>query len=1037
MRITKCPCSFQRLDVKEPVKLYDIEVEDTHNYFANSVLVSNSHITLAETLPNPLFERAIRNVTGMTQEQFDGLVAGKYGVDKETHKIVDGEQEGALVGGKAFENLLGSIERDRELSETLDAIQTARGAKLDALVKKAKILRALKHQNLEPTVYLQKHIPVLPPVMRPVSIMGSGDIAYADLNEIYKGLALDNLQMQEFPKGLPDSEKNELRAELYDGMKSLIGLGGTLNKEHDLRGVINELHGTELKYGFFQKNLLKRRQDLTARGVVVPDMDLSVNEIGMPKDMAKVLFEPFVIQELTHPPYSMSVADAKLAIKNENEGAMRALEKVMVERPVAMKRDPALHKHSIQGFYTKLVSGYAIHVPPTIVEGLGMDFDGDSASLYVPISADAISEVKNMLPTNILLSPSTGRAMFLPRLESAMGLYELTKVGNPTGKTFASMPEVLGAYQKDTIGMNDVVRLNGKATTAGRVMVASVLPEGAWRDRYLHDFEFEANYKSIRQLFTDLGKDPAHYKSAIDKLSRMGFATATQKGISVNLNDFMAETGTRDKILAAADAEVSKLPKGAKDLNERKAQIYMSAADDLKDALDKKFGKNGMANNNLYNMYRSGAKMSATQLRQILGTPLVIDGPGGPMPYPIRHSYSEGLDAAEYWTAAHGARKVGYEKVQEVSIPGALNKQFANLAMGYTVTEKDCGTSEGISRPIDAPDLLDRTLAEPIKLKSGRTLSRGTVIDTAVLGELKKSKRSTVMVRTPMRCGSHKGVCSKCYGRAPDGKDIPVGTNVGILASQAIGERGVQLTLRKFHQAGTAGQKGMLSGIGRVKQLASMPEVLPGAATLSEESGTVTKVDKDPAGGFRVWVNQKDHYVPAGFDITVRKGDKVQRGKPITTGVVNPRDLLRLNGINAVQSYIAEEFDNLYSQEGVKRVHSEMLTRALTNLGEVEDPGDNEDLLPTDTTSVQSMQAWNAAHKDKKPIRFRPILKGIDILPLEQTTDFLARLAYRRPDETLTKGVSEGWSSDIHGTHPVSGLVYGAEFGKGKEPGGY
>jgi len=1420
--------------------LYDIEVEGTHCYFANGVLVSNSHIQLAEPMPNPLFEKAIKSLTGLDTAEFDGLMDGSLAYDEESKALVKDEgQDGVLRAGRAIESMLKGIDRDQELDALIESVPTARGTALDKTVKKLKILRALKKANLQPTVYVQGVLPVLPPQFRPISVTGKGDVAYSDLNAIYKALALDNQQLRDFPSGLPDSEKAELRAEMYDGLKSLIGLGGTLNREQELSGVMDVIHGSELKHGFFQKMLIKRRQDMTARGVVVPDLDIGLDELGVPKFVAKTLYEPFVIRAMGQPPYSMSVANAKEALEREDAGAMHVLENEMAARPLAMKRDPVLHKHSIMGFYPKMIAGSSIHVNPMVVVGYNMDFDGDQASLYVPLTHEAVDDVKNMLPTNILRSPAGHELMYFPRLESLLGLFLMTKDGNKTPRQFKDTSDLLSAYEKGEVGQTDVVHVGKRPTTAGRAMVATAVGETgdigkSWHEKILYDSSFVLDKKTSGKMMSDFTSDPVKFKSLAEKLSKMGFVNATEQGFSFDLSDFKTLHAIRDRHLAAADAEVAKIPKGAKHRNDRLVEAYEAAGVKIKADVEAKFGKEYNA---LFTMYKAGTKGSWEQLRQILTTPLLVASVNGTIPFPIRHSYSEGLDTAEYWVASHGGRKSMFDRVAEASLPGAINKQLTNVAMDIVVTEKDCGASGGVHRPIDSGDILDRFTAEPIKIGT-RTVPAGTLVTSQLVSELKRAKKNSVVVRSPLK-HKGKGMCQHCYGLGPDGKVPQVGANVGVVAAQSLGERGVQLAMRSFHcnhrdsvvyarqiggepvvtsmakffdlvpgpveavdgeevkevsgwevwdnewtpvthvrrhapdrpmtavgargvvticqdnhpvqvrdnpvacekcgyhrlkersaaakrrspkydrvmcpecgayqarqegepgwpyflpageveprrfylsvdltaalggapvdppaldpylvgaflaegcvdyrrasprscekkpysvtisqndgpvkdqilaalplewkpevrpryirvhslevgqefealfgrysynkalpsgflryprqwlldvlaglvdgdgckvssghgpdqlcvdttsfelaqqiqligaaygipvvinlatvrkltrhqgyqvrlvvtertlqalgrsvkarsftnpspygtgsfvgerlvsvlktafyhdpwvydlttasgtlfvsgvrshnTAGVTGKKSVINSIGRVRQLVAMPEILPNQATLAQESGNVTKIAPDPVGGYRVWVGNQDHYVPHGQDLIVKKGQKLKRGDPLTAGPINPHELLPLAGINAVQNYLTDELDGLYAKEGVRRVHSEVLVRSLTNLGKVVDAGDNPDLLPSDMTNVQAIEAWNAEHKGEKPVKYEAVLKGAEMLPLEQSTDWLARLAYRRPTETISRGAAEGWSSAIHGQHPIPGVVYGAEFGKPKD----
>jgi DNA-directed RNA polymerase subunit beta' len=509
----------------------------------------------------------------------------------------------------------------------------------------------------------------------------------------------------------------------------------------------------------------------------------------------------------------------------------------------------------------------------------------------------------------------------------------------------------------------------------------------------------------------------------------MGFTNATARGWSFGLKDFTTAKKVRDEVFAVADAEAAKIPKGAHDRDERLVEIYTRADAELKKKLD---AAHKDSSNQLYDLVQSGAKLSYDQYKQLIATPMLSVGFGGAVPIPIRHSYSEGLDSGETWLAAVGARKSMFEKTQEVSIPGAINKQLANVAMDVVVMEPDCNSASGVMVNADN-DALDRYTAEPIKLKDA-TIPKDTLITTQVLGEIRKAQKDQVKVRSPLRCTAHKGVCTKCMGLAPSGSPYQQGDNVGILATTAFGERGVQLALKSFHGGGALAKGNVFNNMSRVKQLLNMPEILPGSATLAQMTGKVTKVTKDAAGGHDIYIGDERHYVPQGNDVIVKEGDEVKKGKPMSTGPINPRELLPLAGVNAVQNYLTDELYKLYKSEGIKRIHAETLVRTLTDVGEVEDPGDHPDLLKTDTTSIQAMEKWNAEHKDQKPVVYKPVLVGAEQLPLASSEDWLARMAYRRMGETLERGTVEGWKSPIHGMNPLPGIVTGSEFGLPKDP---
>jgi DNA-directed RNA polymerase subunit beta' len=643
------------------------------------------------------------------------------------------------------------------------------------------------------------------------------------------------------------------------------------------------------------------------------------------------------------------------------------------------------------------------------------------------MTQDAVEDVKKMVPTQILKSTTSHDIQYFPRLDALLGLYKLSDVGNRTAQRYSKASDLLSAFKAGKVDLEDIVKLEGKDTTAGRALVAEGMPEDDMRNKVLYDLDYRLDNKGINKLLHFYTPKPDQFKRVAEHINALGFTNAS--GTTVSLADLKTLTKMRDDILKRADIKASHISARDPNRNDKLVEIYMAANEELKKGMDGSFGKHNP--NMLYTAYKAGAKVKWDNVRQILATPMIVTSAGGvPIPIPIRHSYAEGLDSAEYWIASHGSRKSMYDRTMEASLPGAINKQLTNVAMNMVITEKDCGSRDGVLRPVDAVDIVDRYLAAPVKLKNGVTLTTNTPLTSGVIAELKKSKVSSVMVRSPLRCRAHQGLCQHDYGLGPDGKPPMVGENVGVAASAAFGERGVQLALRAFHDAGVHKGKNLMNAISRVRQIVNMPEILPDSAILATEAGTVTKVERDPAGGHRVFIGADDHYIPYGRELIVKPGDKVQKGRPMTRGPINPHELLELGGIKAVQHYMTDALDEIYSKENVRRVHSEVIVKTLTNIGKVVDPGDNDNYLHSDLASVQAMDSWNKENPNKKPIKYEAVLKGAEILPLEQTEDWLARLAYRRPGETLSRGTVEGWVSQLHGTHPVPGAVTGAEFGK-------
>ncbi|MCK4306557.1 MAG: hypothetical protein KAY24_20105 [Candidatus Eisenbacteria sp.] len=345
------------------------------------------HIELPESMPNPVFEKSIVALTGMKKKDFSELMAGTKAIDPKTGKWVD--PENGISCGKAVSHLLKKIDVKKELASSLKELEkpSLKGARLDGVNKKVKYLQSLDKLGMSPTeAYMQKTIAVMPPSMRPLAVRPSGDLISDDLNGMYKGIGTAVLKLKNANPLLPDDMLNNRREALYDGMKSLAGLGGHLNREY--RGVLDIIHGKSLikdtkgekggspREGFFQSKLIKRKQDLSMRSTIIPEPELGLDEVGIPKKAAMEIYKPFIVKELRGMT-GMTPLAARKAVEGGDALAGRALERVIDQRPVLLKRDPVLHKYGIQAFKPQIVSGKTVKIHPLVTSGFGADFDGD------------------------------------------------------------------------------------------------------------------------------------------------------------------------------------------------------------------------------------------------------------------------------------------------------------------------------------------------------------------------------------------------------------------------------------------------------------------------------------------------------------------------------------------------------------------------------------------------------------------------------------------------------------------------------------
>lgn len=756
-----------------------------------------SHFRLPEPVPNPLFEEAIKKLTGMTEKKYRDVVNGKVAV-------------GGKYGGAAMQDLLEGIDVKKERAAIESKLKTAKGAGRDKLHKKLRILKALDEAGLEPTVYMMNSVPVLPPVFRPVSMKADGSLSNDDLNGLYKDLGslVEGFKASK-AAGVPDAMLNEQRADIYDGLKAMSGLGGSLTREY--RGIIDVISGKTRtsgggsrgasKGGFFQRHVMKRRQDYTGRSIIIPEPKMGIDELGLPEDIAWTMYRPFIQRELHQ--RGFRGLDAVDEIDKKSPSAYGALEQAMKDRPVLLKRDPALHKFNVMSFAPRLVKGKAIEIHPLVTSGYNADFDGDAMSVYLPVTEQARREATKMYPSNNLFSSTTGAVMYTPGHEALLGVYLLTTPGKNTRKSFKTAEEAKSAMRKGEVTKTDIIRVGGHETTVGRLLIEEVLPADMRETgkKKVRDMTV-LDKRSTKTLLTQIAKKHADkYDVVANRLKDLGNEYSTEVGFSIGLDDFApVNQQERDKLIASAEARADRIRKNTKlpwqERHDRIIKEFQKADNELDKLNDETMKKNPT---NIYKMVVSGSRGSPEQLKQIVSTPaLVMDSKNRVVPFLIPKSYSEGMDVASYWTTLHGARKGTIQKTQGVREPGYLSKLIINSSMSQLVTEDDCGARSGVSMSVDDFDVTDRYLAGGVRL-GGKRYRAGTLVTPELIAAARKGKTAQLPVRSPMRCQAKDGICKKCMGLNENGRPYDTGTNIGVIAGQSIGEPSTQLALNVFH----------------------------------------------------------------------------------------------------------------------------------------------------------------------------------------------------------------------------------------------
>ena len=1000
------------------------------------------HINLQRRIPNPVFEKAILSLTDMKRAEFEDLVGSKL--------TVKGKSGFDVINEK-----LNAIDVDKEIAELKAAIPKIRADRLAKALKKLRYLQNLKKLGISPLdAYTNKSLPVVPPTARRVSIGLDGTQIFDDLNGLYLSVGQINQQLKNVDPSTPRSEIQKQEAHLYDAVRALrisgMDMGERAKARHHF-GLMEKLKGTAPKTSFFQDSVIKRRQDLSGRSTIVPEPKMGLDEVGIPLPMAMEMYKPFVVREL-RTSQGLTPLRAQKLIKSKDKMAIEALHRVVANRPVMMKRDPSLHKFSIMAFNPRVVEGKAIKIHPLVTGGFNADFDGDTMALYVPVSDEAVDEARQkMLPSKNLFSPTHGRLMPVPGQDSVIGIYKMTEWGSPAKNLPAntSPQRIIDLLEKGKLSASDVVSYNGKKTTAGRLALDKALPLPMRDDqKLLYDKTFRLDGRKMEEFLTVVAKKhPTEFPTVVDKWKDYGNKFAYLQGTSFSLNDFHDGAKFRDSILKKYKVEENKIWKSrlpGKEKDQKVVDLYAKATEELKTRGTLRYDK---TDNKVYDWVKAKAKGNWAQFAQmVFAAGIVLDAKKNPVPVPITKSFGEGLPVSQYWASLHGARKGTIDRARGTAEPGAVSKDIINTVINYQVTSDDCGTTKGISvDPNDATaDVSDRYLAKSVKLKSGEEIAAKTLLTPQALMRIRNSGVKKIIVRSPLHCRQPQGICAVCYGLNEQGKKFQNGTNVGVIAGQALGEPMTQMAMKTFHTGGVASAGGSaIDNFQRAKDIFKVPKTLKDSAKLSDVTGSVQFLTKNVAmGGWDVTIAGQLHRVTGRQQLLdhIKVGAPIKKGDPLTEGPINPHQMLQqTKNISAVRGYMTEELKKVYP-DGIRRRNIETVVKALTNLARVNHDPSNE-FIRGESVRMSELEHRNlmAGQDSGSFINFTPLLRPMTEIPLEAQEDWMAKLNYTKLQQTYTEGAAQGWSSDIHG-HPIPGLAHGVEFGtklpRGVEPPG-
>ncbi len=842
----------------------------------------------------------------------------------------------AEMGAEAVRTLLRKLDCDKAIAALREELkETGSKQRVKDIIKRLRMLEMVKGSPNKVEWMIMDVVPVIPPDLRPLVFLESGNFATSDLNDLYRRVINRNNRLKKLidlnaPEVIIRNEKRMLQQSvdsLFDNGRCKRPLLGTNNRP--LKSLTDMIKG---KQGRFRENLLGKRVDYSGRSVIIVGPELKLHQCGLPKKIALELFQPFIIRRLREKGLVDTIKSAKKMLERKDDEVWDVLDEVIHRHPVLLNRAPTLHRMGIQAFEPQLVEGNAIRINPLVCAGFNADFDGDTMSVHLPLSVEAIVEAKVlMLSTNNIFAPSDGKPIMAPSQDMVLGCFYFSEIEprneGEKPRRFSSPEEAflaLGTLQKGKAATRTqknlrlhqriLIRLDAERevrgdrgevkgmieTTVGRLLFNDILPEGM--PYYNIRLDAKALGGIIQDCYKRLGRELTI--QLLDAIKEFGFKAATRAGLSFAIHDLKAPP-RKPEVLKKAEEDVGKIQKNYEKGIITEGERYNQVVDcwtharevvwsDVMDTLKEDIRNGKRYLNPIYMMAISGARGGIQQIGQLAGMRGLMAKPSGKIiENPIKANFREGLSVLEYFSSTHGSRKGLADTALKTADSGYLTRKLADVAQNIVINEHDCGTPNGITKSsvyagdkvlvpmwkacvgrVARQDIVDRQTKE-------RIVREDEIITEEKARQIERLGYDKVMVRSPLTCESTYGLCGLCYGMdLSTGRMVEEGTAVGIIAAQSIGEPGTQLTMRTFHIGGTAHRTVAESELrcaktGTVKldeNLRVVERVAEGGKEIVVlNRGEMRILDKDGE-------EAEKFLLPSGASLRIRDGQKVTPG---------------------------------------------------------------------------------------------------------------------------------------------------------------
>jgi DNA-directed RNA polymerase subunit beta' len=1016
----------------------------------------------------------------------------------------------AGMGAEAFYDLLANMDLDKMSKELWREVRTSRSKqRRKKAVKRLQVVEALRQSGNRPEWMILTMLPVIPPQLRPMVQLDGGRFATSDLNDLYRRVINRNNRLKRLLElGAPDVIVRNEKRMLQEAVDSLIdnsrrGKAMSRRGRRELKSLSDMLKG---KKGRFRRNLLGKRVDYSGRSVIVIGPQLKLHQCGLPKDMALELYRPFVIARLVEYNYANNIKGAKRIIERERPEVWEVLEEVIRDRPVLLNRAPTLHRLGIQAFEPVLIEGKAIHIHPLVCAAFNADFDGDQMAVHVPLSQRAVEEARQlMLSTRNLLLPASGDPIVGPTKDMVLGCFYLTMEKEEDKgeiKTFTDIDEVILAYSLGKVDLHARIKLqnvystSGKdgapaeltETTVGRALFNDILPDEI---RYVNETLDKGKLKRlVGRCYQKLGLETT--AQLADAIKDIGFKYATRSGVSIAVDDLTVPEAKAhiihktEEIVQEVDRQYRRGLLTEDEQYTRTIELWSRAKDEVTEVVASSLNLAGPIRIMAESGAVKGSYQPITQLAGMRG--LMADPSGRIISMPIVSNFREGLSSLEYFISTHGARKGLADTALRTADAGYLTRRLVDVAQDIIINAYDCGTRGGTwIRKVD--NVGGQTLSERLagRVAAGKVVHPDTgeiLVDVGEMIEddqtiaIEEAGITEVYVRTPMACQLAHGICALCYGRdLGRGKLVEIGTAVGIIAAQSIGEPGTQLTLRTFHTGGAVVGGDITHGLPRVEELFEARKHPKGECEMADIAGRVEirregavriarivhselMRDEYPVpgnwavlvedqqeiedgeviakrgekqmvaehggrvvrDGFEITVvyelrDERQYEIPSAARLLTDEGAMVEAGQQLTEGTKNPHHILRILGREATQHYLVQEIQKVYRSQGVpiNDKHFEVIIRKMLSKVQITAAGDTE-LLPGDLTDriVFAQTNEKVTAAGGKPARATPILLGVTKVALK-TDSFLSAASFQHTIKVLAEAAIQGKRDNLLG----------------------